>query len=128
MIISIQETMGKCSLEREYPFSTRFVLFTNSCFIRYNTAWKICQCNSIDELVLLRVTDVLSTSDQLHYIWGPNCFGKCTQQYWDCLCQSWCLHILFFCDYILSISVKKILLWKEFFQCVVIAAVQVQSV
>ena len=36
MTISIPDTIGKCSLEREHPFLTKFVLLMNSCFIEYN--------------------------------------------------------------------------------------------
>ena len=36
MTIFIPSRIGKCSLEREYPFLEKFVLNMNSCFIQYN--------------------------------------------------------------------------------------------
>ena len=36
LTISIPGTIENCSLEREHPFLTEFVLIVNSCFIQYN--------------------------------------------------------------------------------------------
>ena len=36
MTLSIPGTIEKCSLEREHPFLTEFVLIMNSFFIQYN--------------------------------------------------------------------------------------------
>ena len=89
---------------------------------------KICQFSSIDELVLPGVTGFLSTLNQFQCLWGTNCSGNGTRKYWDCLYQSWSLHILPFYHYILSILGKKILLWYQSFQCLAIVAFQLQLV
>ena len=52
------------------------------------TACKICQCSSKTELVLSRVTAVLSTPDQPHYLRGIICSGIRTEQYSTYLSQS----------------------------------------
>ena len=45
------------------------------------TALRIRRCNSRDKLVLTEVTDILSISDQPHYLSGINCFCNGTRQY-----------------------------------------------
>ena len=92
------------------------------------SARKICQLSSIVELVLPGVTGILSTLNQLKCLWGTNCSGNGARQYWDCLYQSWSLHILPFYRYILSILGKKILFWYQSFQCLAIVAFQLQLV
>ena len=67
------------------------------------TACRICQCSSRDKLVLPEVTGILSISDQLHCLWGINCFGNGTRQYSTCLYLSGCSHILLSYHYFLSI-------------------------
>ena len=79
------------------------------------TACRICQCSSRDKLVLPEVTGIPSFSDQLHYLWGINCFGNGRRQYSTCLYQSGSLHILFSYHYILSILGEIFLLWNQFF-------------
>ena len=92
------------------------------------TVCRICQCSSGDKLVLTEVTGFLSTSDQLHYLWGINCFGNGTRQHSTCLYQSGSSHILFSYHYILSNLGKIILLWNQSFQCLAIVEFQLQSV
>ena len=91
------------------------------------TACRKCQGSSWAKFVLPEVTVFLSFSDQLHYLWVINCFGNDTRQYWTCLFQSGSLHILFSYHYILSILGEIFLLWNQSFQCLAIAAFQVQS-
>ena len=91
-------------------------------------ACRICQCSSRDKLVLPEVTAYLSISDQLHYLWGINCFGNGTPQNSTCLYQSGSSHILFSYHYISSISGKIFLPWNQSFQCLAIVAFQLQSV
>ena len=71
------------------------------------TACRICQWSSIDKLILSIKTVVLSTSDQPHFLWGKKCFGTGTRQNSTYLYQSWCLHILFSYNYILSIHFRQ---------------------
>ena len=91
------------------------------------TARRICQCSSRDKLVLPEVTGILSFSDKLLYLSGINCFGNGTRQNSTCLYQSGSLHILFSYHYIMSILGKIFLLSDPFFQCLTLAAFQVQS-
>ena len=112
MTFLIPGTIGKCSLEKEHPFLTKVDSITNGCFIKDNAPLvKTQQINWF----CTRATGILSTSDQLHYLWGITCFGTGTRQFWDCLYKSWSLHILFFYQYILSILGKKNLLWNQVF-------------
>ena len=92
------------------------------------TACRKCQCSWRDKLALPEVTGILSFSDQLHYLWGINCFGNGTRHLSTCLYQSGSLHILFSCDYILPILGEIINLWNQSFQCLAIVAFQLQSV
>ena len=91
------------------------------------TACKICQCSSRDRLVLPEVTGILTISDQVHYLWGINCFGNGSRQYSTCLYPSGSSHILFSHHYILSILGKIFLLWNQSFECLAIVACQLQS-
>ena len=92
------------------------------------TACRICQWSSGDRLVLPEVTDILSISDQLHYLWGINCFGNGTRQCSTCLYPSGSSHILFSYHYILSLLGKIFFLWNLSFKCLAIVAFQLQSV
>ena len=92
------------------------------------TACRICQCSSRDRLVLPKVTDVLSISDKLHYLWGINCYGNGTRQCSTFLYPSASSHILSSYHFILSILGKSFLLWNQSFQCLAIVAFQLQSV
>ena len=88
---------------------------------------RIWHYSSRDKLVLPKVTGNLSISDQLLYLWGINCFGSGTRRNSTCMYQSGNSHILFSYHYILSISGRIILLWNQIFQCLAIAAFQLQS-
>ena len=92
------------------------------------TACRICQCSSRDRLVPSEVTGILTISDQVHYLWGINCFGNVTRQYSTCLYPSGSSHILSSYHYILSILGKLFLLWNQSFRCLAIVAFQLQSV
>ena len=92
------------------------------------TACRICQCSSWDKLVLPEVTGILPIPDQLHCIWGINCFSNGTRQFSICLYQSGNLHILLSYHYILSISGEIFLHWNQSFQCLAIVAFQPQLV
>ena len=92
------------------------------------TACNICQCSSIDKLGLPRATGFLSISGQFHYLWGTKSFGNSEKQYWDCLCRSWNLHILFFYQFLLCKFGKKNCFRNHCFQCLVIVAFQLQLV
>ena len=92
------------------------------------TACRKCQCSSRNKLVLPEVTGILSISDQLHYLWGINCFGNGTRQYSNCLYQSGSLHILFSYHFVLSKLVKKFLLRNQSLKCLAIVAFQPQLV
>ena len=91
------------------------------------TACRRSQCSSKDKLVSSEVTGSLSISDQLHYLWGINCFGNGTRQNSICLYQSGSSQILFSYLYILSILGKIYLFWIQSFQCLAIVAFQLQS-
>ena len=91
------------------------------------TVCRICQCSSRDKLVLLEVTGIMSFSDQVHYLWGINCFDNGKRQFSTCLYQSGSLHKLFSNNYILSTLGKLFLLWKQSFQCLAIVAFQLQT-
>ena len=91
------------------------------------TACRICQCTSGEILVSPEVTGILSISDQLRYLWGINCFDNGTRQNSICLYQSGSLHILFSYHYVISILGEIILLCNQSFQCLAIAALQLQS-
>ena len=79
------------------------------------TACKKCQCNSKDKLVLPSVTGILSTSDQLHYLWGTSCFGDGTRQCWGFPYQLWCLNMLFVCIFRMSILGRNYFSWFNLF-------------
>ena len=51
-------------------------------------ARKICQCNSVDKLVLPRVTGILSVSGHFHYLPFTKCFSNGTRQNSNCLYQA----------------------------------------
>ena len=76
------------------------------------TACRLCQCSSRDKLVLPELAGFLAFSDQLHYLWGINCFGNGTRHNSTCLYQSGSSHIIFSYHYILSILGKIFLLWN----------------
>ena len=125
----LNRSFGKCSLEREHPFLKKVVLIMNSCFIQYNAPLvKRCQRSSKDKLAFSKATGILLHPDQLHYLLVTNSFVNGTRQNWDCLYQSWFLHVLFFYHYILSISGQKILPRNFYFQCLPIVAFQLQLV
>ena len=92
------------------------------------TACGICQCNSVDKFNLLTASGILTISDQLHCLWGINCFLNCTRHFSTCPYQSGCLHILFSYHCKLSISGKIFLLWNQFLKCLTIIAFQVHLV
>ena len=90
-------------------------------------ACKICQFSSIDKLFLPGATGILTTSVQLHCLWGTICFASGTRQHSTCLYQSGSLHILFY-HFKLSILSKKFLLQIQSSQCLAIVAFQLQLV
>ena len=91
------------------------------------SACRICQCSSRDKFVLPEVTGILSLSDQLHYLWGINCFGNGTRQYSTCRYPSGSSNILFSYLYKMSILGKIFPLCNQSFQCLAIAAFRLQS-
>ena len=92
------------------------------------TACKRCQCRSIDKVALSRVIGILSTLDQLHCLWGTNCFGNGTRQYSNCLYQSRCLLIIFSYQPKLSISHITLLISDQSFQCLFFVAFHLELV
>ena len=78
-------------------------------------AWEKCQCNSKDKFVLPSVTGILSTSDELHYLWGTTCFGDGTRQCWGFPYQSWSLNMLFVCIFRMSILDRNYFSWFNLF-------------
>ena len=91
------------------------------------TGCRKCQCSSRDKLVLPELTGILSFSDPLQYLWGINCFRNGTRQYSTCLYQFGSLHIFFSYHYILSILGEIFHRWNQSFQCLAVAAFQLQS-
>ena len=79
------------------------------------TAWKNCQCSSLDTIFLPRVIGILSNSDQLHYLWGTSCFGDGTRQCWGFPYQSWSLNMLFVCIFRMSILGRNYFSWFNLF-------------
>ena len=81
MTISILGTIGKCSLGRDYPFLTKFLLFMNSCFIQYNAPLEkyVNVAQKINSLCQKRL--VLSTWDHFHHLQGTIYFGNGKRQY-----------------------------------------------
>ena len=95
MTIIIPGTIGKPSLERTILLDGVCLNYEQLFHTVQCIACRICQCSSIDELVLPRVTGILSISDQRHYLSGTKTFGNRTLQHSICLYQSGSLHILF---------------------------------
>ena len=91
------------------------------------TACRTYQCSSRDKIVLPEVTGFVSFSDQLQYLWGINCFGNGARKFSTCLYQAGGLHILFPYHYILSFLGEILFLWNQSFECLAIAAFQLQS-
>ena len=102
-------------VQSEMLLRKRVSILNKSCF-KYEqlflpvqcTACVICQSNSTDNLVWPKKTGFLSTTDQLQYLWGTNCFGNGTRQYPTCLCQSWSLNTFFATILFCPVCAKKI--------------------
>ena len=90
------------------------------------TGCKKCQGSSIDRLVLPRVTGVLPTSDQPHYLWGISYFGNGRRQYSTCRNQSWSSHITFLLPFYVVHFRQEFFLGKQPSQCLVIVAIKLQ--
>ena len=127
LIIKVEKSFSSCKLMPIYAFlrllsrdisiwGHSFIFWTKSGVLSSLEqllypipcpAWEKYQCNSKDKLVLPSVTGILSTSDELHYLWGTTCFGGGTRQYWDFPYQSWSLNMLFVCNFLMSILGRK---------------------
>ena len=76
MTFLIPGTIGKGSWVKNIP-SWRSCVYYEQLF--HLVQWSVCRrchCSSRDKFFLPKVTGILWTLDQLHYLWGINCFGN----------------------------------------------------
>ena len=112
---------------RKKPLRIKKYFLDKSCFVYeqllrpvQRTACTICQCSSIDEIVLSGTTEFLLISGQFHSLWGANCFGKNPRQKWACLSILKFIHtfLLPFCN---ANFRQKFLLWIQSGSCCILS-------